>query len=81
MGGCDVRGGAQEILGELVRRVTGKRIERFLLEDVLEPARLADLRLGVPAEEVPLLARSRFAGLGSGVRSACIERRSDAPLG
>lgn len=46
------------ILGELVRRVTGKPIERFLQEDVLGPAGLDDLRLGVPAEEVPSLARS-----------------------
>ncbi len=46
------------ILGELVRRVTGKPIERFIEEDVLEPAGLDDLRLGVPAGEVPSLARS-----------------------
>lgn len=46
------------ILGELVYRVTGKRIERFLEEDVLRPAGLDDLRLGVPAEEVSALARS-----------------------
>jgi len=46
------------ILGEIVRRVTSKRIERFLQEDVLAPAGLDDLRLGVPKEEVPTLARS-----------------------
>ena len=46
------------ILGEVVRRVTGKRIERFLQDDVLAPAGLDDLRLGVPKEEVPILARS-----------------------
>jgi CubicO group peptidase (beta-lactamase class C family) len=46
------------ILGEVVRRVTGKPIERFLQDDVLEPAGLDDLRLGVPASEVPSLARS-----------------------
>jgi CubicO group peptidase (beta-lactamase class C family) len=46
------------ILGEVVRRVTGKPIERFLAEDVLEPAGLDDLRLGVAPEEVPSLARS-----------------------
>jgi CubicO group peptidase (beta-lactamase class C family) len=46
------------ILGQVVHRVTGKRIERFLEEDVLGPAGLDDLRLGVPAGEVPLLARS-----------------------
>ncbi|HEX2872625.1 MAG TPA: serine hydrolase domain-containing protein [Polyangiaceae bacterium] len=46
------------ILGEVIRRVTGKRVERFLQEDVLAPAGLDDLRLGVPAGEVPALARS-----------------------
>lgn len=46
------------ILGEVVRRVTSKRIERFLQEDVLAPAGLDDLRLGVPEGEVPALARS-----------------------
>jgi CubicO group peptidase (beta-lactamase class C family) len=46
------------ILGEIVRRVTGKAIQRFLAEEVLAPAGLDDLRLGVPAAEVPTLARS-----------------------
>lgn len=46
------------ILGELVRRVTSKRIEVFLQEEVLAPAGLDDLRLGVPEAEVPALARS-----------------------
>jgi CubicO group peptidase (beta-lactamase class C family) len=46
------------ILGEIVRRVAAKPIERFLLDDVLAPAGLDDLRLGVPAAEVPSLARS-----------------------
>jgi CubicO group peptidase (beta-lactamase class C family) len=46
------------ILGELIRRVTGQRIEHFLQEGVLGPAGLDDLRLGIPADEVPSLARS-----------------------
>lgn len=46
------------ILGELVRRVTNRPIERFLQEDVLGPAGLDDLRLGVGASEIPRLARS-----------------------
>jgi CubicO group peptidase (beta-lactamase class C family) len=46
------------ILGEVIQRITGKRVERFLEDDVLEPAGLEDLRLGVPASEVPSLARS-----------------------
>jgi CubicO group peptidase (beta-lactamase class C family) len=46
------------ILGEVVRRVTTLPIERFLERELLAPAGLDDLRLGVPASEVPLLARS-----------------------
>jgi CubicO group peptidase (beta-lactamase class C family) len=46
------------ILGELIRRVTGKAVERFLQEDVLGPAGLDDLRLGIPAAEIPALAHS-----------------------
>ena len=46
------------ILGELVRRITNKPISAFLLENVLGPAGLDDLRLGVSADEVPTLARS-----------------------
>jgi CubicO group peptidase (beta-lactamase class C family) len=46
------------ILGEVVRRISGKRIERFLEEDLLGPAGLEDLRLGISAEEAPALARS-----------------------
>jgi CubicO group peptidase (beta-lactamase class C family) len=46
------------ILGEVVRRVTGKPIARFLEDDVLGPAGLSDLRLGVPEAELSSLARS-----------------------
>jgi CubicO group peptidase (beta-lactamase class C family) len=46
------------ILGEVVKRISGKPIERFLAEDVLAPAGLDDLRLGVSAAEAPTLARS-----------------------
>lgn len=46
------------ILGEVVRRVTGRSIDRFLQDDVLAPAGLDDLQLGVPASEVQSLARS-----------------------
>lgn len=46
------------ILGELIRRVTGQRIELFLQEEVLRPAGIDDLRLGVPSEEVASLARA-----------------------
>ena len=46
------------ILGEVVRRVTTLPIERFLQQELLLPAGLDDLRLGVPPSEVPALARS-----------------------
>jgi len=46
------------ILGEIVHRVTTLPIERFIEHELLAPAGLGDLRLGVPASEVPLLARS-----------------------
>jgi CubicO group peptidase (beta-lactamase class C family) len=46
------------ILGEVIERITGKRIERFLEEDVLGPAGLNGLRLGVEASEITSLARS-----------------------
>jgi CubicO group peptidase (beta-lactamase class C family) len=46
------------ILGEVIRCVTSKPIERFLQEDVLASAGLDDLRLGVPEAEVSTLARS-----------------------
>ncbi|HXX66921.1 MAG TPA: serine hydrolase domain-containing protein [Polyangiaceae bacterium] len=46
------------ILGEVVRRISGKPIARFLEEEILAPAGLDDLRLGVSAEEIPSLARS-----------------------
>lgn len=46
------------ILGEVIRRVTTLPIERFLAENVLAPAGLDGLTLGVPAADVPHLARS-----------------------
>ncbi|HEV8547586.1 MAG TPA: serine hydrolase domain-containing protein [Polyangiaceae bacterium] len=46
------------ILGEVIRRVSGMPVERFLEHEVLGPAGLDDLRLGIPREEVPSLARS-----------------------
>jgi CubicO group peptidase (beta-lactamase class C family) len=46
------------ILGELVRRVTGTPIARFLDEEILAPAGLSDLTLGVKAEEISSIARS-----------------------
>jgi CubicO group peptidase (beta-lactamase class C family) len=46
------------ILGELVRRIAGERVERFVAEEVLAPARIDGLRLGARADELETLARS-----------------------
>jgi CubicO group peptidase (beta-lactamase class C family) len=46
------------ILGEVIRRVTNKPIDVFVQDELLAKADLDDLRLGVPASEVPSLARS-----------------------
>ena len=46
------------IIGEIVRRVTGKPISQVLREDVAGPLRIADeLYFGVPASELGRLAR------------------------
>lgn len=46
------------ILGEIVRRVTTLPIQHFIQNEMLTPAGLGDLRLGVPASELASLARS-----------------------
>ncbi len=46
------------ILGEVVQRVSSLPIEEFLQRELLAPAGLQDLRLGVPPAEVRSLARS-----------------------
>lgn len=46
------------ILGEVVRRIAHKPIDRFLAEDLLGQAGIDDLRLGVAEGEVASLARS-----------------------
>ncbi|MCK6548183.1 beta-lactamase family protein [Myxococcota bacterium] len=46
------------ILGELVRRVSGKPIDRYLDEDLFAPAGIEGLRLGAREEWLPTLARS-----------------------
>jgi CubicO group peptidase (beta-lactamase class C family) len=46
------------ILGEVVKRISGKPIERFLIEDLLAPAGLDGLELGVSVAEAPTIARS-----------------------
>jgi CubicO group peptidase (beta-lactamase class C family) len=50
------------ILGEVVRRVTGKPIEQVLQDEILRPLGFRWMRYGVRPEEVELVARNYFTG-------------------
>ncbi len=51
------------VLGEVVRRVTGKDVRTVLRERILEPMGIARLNYGVPAADVPLVAENHFTGV------------------
>jgi CubicO group peptidase (beta-lactamase class C family) len=51
------------VLGEVVRRVTGRDIRRVLREDILGPLGFATFDYGVPAERVGEVAVNAFTGL------------------
>jgi CubicO group peptidase (beta-lactamase class C family) len=51
------------VLGEVVRRVTGRDIRRVLREDVLAPLGFATFDYGVPPERVGDVAVNAFTGL------------------
>lgn len=53
------------VLGEIVRRVTGKDIRRVLREVVLDPLGFAGLDYGVPPERAHLVARNYATGRGA----------------
>ncbi|PWU51217.1 serine hydrolase [Micromonospora globispora] len=54
------------IVGEVVRRVTGRRISEVLAEDVVAPLGVTgELFLGVPAADLDRLARLEDAGLAA----------------
>ncbi|MEV0428637.1 serine hydrolase domain-containing protein [Micromonospora sp. NPDC050495] len=54
------------LVGEVVRRVTGKPVSQVLVEEVAGPLGLADeLFLGVPEAQLPRLARLEDAGLAA----------------
>ena len=42
-----------KILGAIVERVEGRRIDRYVREEVLEPLGLENMRLGIPLEQQP----------------------------
>lgn len=72
------------ILGELVRRVDGRAPRRFLQQEILEPAGLHDIHLGLPAALWPrgmrLLPPSRGAadapGAGERAKLELFDRKS-----
>lgn len=73
------------ILGELVRRVDGRRIEQFLREEILEPAGLRDTHLGLAPDirprRIPLTAPSGGeprASLGERLKLGHFERHAAA---
>jgi len=53
------------VLGEVVRRITGRDIRRVLREDILGPLGFATFDYGVPAERVSEVAVNAFTGLPS----------------
>jgi CubicO group peptidase (beta-lactamase class C family) len=50
------------ILGEVVRRVTGRDIRRVLREEILNPLGIAHMDYGVHTEDLPLVAENAFTG-------------------
>ena len=51
------------ILGELIKRVTGKDIRTFLREELLEPLGFSHCNFGVPADRVDEVAEHAWTGL------------------
>jgi CubicO group peptidase (beta-lactamase class C family) len=50
------------IIGELVRRVTGRGIREYLAEEILDPLSFRWTNFGVAPEDVPLVARNYATG-------------------
>ncbi len=51
------------VLGEVVRRVTGKTVREVLRDEILQPLGIERLNYGVPPEDVPLVAENHFTGI------------------
>lgn len=51
------------VLGEVVRRVTGKDVRAVLQERILDPMGIERLNYGVPEGDVPLVAENHFTGI------------------
>jgi CubicO group peptidase (beta-lactamase class C family) len=63
------------ILGEIVQRVTGRRVSEFLTTEVLEPAGLRDTYLGLPRRELYRRVPLRVVGPAARMRAAFLNRR------
>ncbi|MSO58665.1 MAG: class A beta-lactamase-related serine hydrolase, partial [Thermoleophilia bacterium] len=50
------------VIGEVVRRVTGRDIRRFLREEVLDPLGFDTFGYGVPAARIPEVAENAYTG-------------------
>lgn len=51
------------VLGEVVRRVTGKTIREVLRDEILSPSGITGLNYGVAPEDLPLVAQNHFTGI------------------
>lgn len=50
------------ILGEIVRRVTGRGIQQVLRDEILAPLGITDMRYGVEERDLPRVAENVFTG-------------------
>lgn len=50
------------VIGEVVRRVTGRDIRRFLRDEVLAPLAFDSFEYGVPAARIPEVAENAYTG-------------------
>jgi CubicO group peptidase (beta-lactamase class C family) len=61
-------GVSTDVLGLLIERVSGERLDAFLRRRIFEPLRMPDTGFSVPAPELPRLAASYGPAEGGGLR-------------
>lgn len=64
------------LLGEVIRRVTGKDIRDVLRDEILRPLGIQHFNYGVPEAQIPLVARNAFTGPPAFPPSSTLFRRS-----
>lgn len=64
------------VLGEVVRRATGKPIQQVLGEEILDPLGFVGMRYGVPADRVDRVARSWATGPPQRFPLSAVARRA-----